>query len=242
MNKERTLRFRHDGTLFEAVVTYNDEPFGNVRRNHSVGWNVTLHKPVTMNCGGDYRQITSISAAMIYAYSDKFHRKHFFYDDSPDYRPTEDEINIFPLAVRNILYHYYNAERIKHYADKIAAYEKMLDRKYADQLEDLRQQRLALRRRVRSGEIDSKTHQKLYTPIREAIDDLKYRISMKKQRYASRYFDCCRLKKPYRVFDPDTLSDREIAQMVRKDNSEVLTRSRSPKNHNEAAARSSHFP
>ena len=218
MNKKRTLRFRHDGTLFEATVTYNDEPFGNVRRNHPVGWNVTLHKPVTMNCGGDYRQITSISAAMMYTYSEKIRRQHFVYDDSPEYRPTEDEINIFSRAVRNILYHYYNAERIEHYADKIAAYEKALDRKYAERLEDLRQQRLALRRRVRSGEIDSKTYQKLYTPIRTVREELKHKIRDAKSDYRRRYFDGGLLKKRYRAFDPDTLSDREIAEMVHRTN------------------------
>ena len=79
MNQERTLRFRHDGTLFEATVTYNDEPFGNIRRNHPVGWSVTLHKPVKINCGGDLRQINNMFSGMLYA-SPKG-RRHYFDGD-----------------------------------------------------------------------------------------------------------------------------------------------------------------
>jgi hypothetical protein len=217
MNHERILRFRYDETLFEATVTYNDEPFGRVRHDHPIRWNVTLNKPVKMDCGGGCRQISGFSSAMI-LYSPKGRRQRFVYDDSPDYQPTDDEINIFPQAVRNILYHYYNAEHIEHYASKITALETALDRKYAERLEALRQKRLTLRKRLRAGKIDSKIYQKLSTPIQKAINELDFQISEKKRRFSKRYSDCGRLKKRYRVFDPDLLTEEMIQKMLLSEN------------------------
>ncbi len=204
MIQTKILTFHHNGIDFEASIRYSDAPFGD--RLHSkepIFFNVQLLKPLSLNCGGESVKIGGMSAMMLLSTSVR--NRHYIYDDKPKSKENDEEINIYPRAVTKILYHYFNRERIDYYHEKISRFYTAIDVKYEAGLEALRAERRVIRRKMRKGRINSKTYQKLYRPIRLKKDDLEYKILDLKSRYRERYFDCCELKKSYRVDVPDMI-------------------------------------
>ncbi len=202
MIHKKQLRFSFDGTDFEAEITYEDREFRTLSSNpDSIFYRVVLQKPREMNCGGEFRRISSISAAMLVA--TKFGKQHFGYMEGDRDMIDENSINIYPRAVKKILYQYFNEEKIEYYHKKITHFNEAIDTKYEAALQAVRAKRIALRKRMRAAEIDSKAYQKLYTPIRLEKDHIESRVFWAKLRYRNRYFDCCELKKKYRVDVPE---------------------------------------
>jgi len=196
------LTFHHNGIDFEASVRYNDAPFGDRRYSKEpIFFNVQLLKPLALNCGGEFIKIGGMSSMMLLSTSVRNH--HYIYDDKSKSKKNDDEINIYPRAVAKILYHYFNREKIDYYHEKILCFHTSIDAKYEADLEALREERRVIRREMREGIIDSKTYQKLYRPIRLKKDDLEYKIFELKSNYRRRYFNCCELKKRYRVDVPE---------------------------------------
>ena len=202
MIQTQQLKFQYNGIDFEATVRYNDVPFGDLRHSKEpIFFRVQLRKPITLDCGGESVRIGGMSSAMMLS-SPSVRRRHYVYDEKAESKKNEEEINIYPRAVAKILYHYFNREKIDYYQKKILRFNADIDAKYEAKLEALRAERRALRRKMREGKIDSQTYQKRYRPIRLKKEDLEYRISELKSNYRKRYFNCCELKKKYRVDVP----------------------------------------
>jgi hypothetical protein len=192
------LCFSYEHTDFEATVTYSDLPLrASSRDRSSVFWNVTLHQPEYLECGGEVKRLQGM-ARMILA--TKAGDRHFVYVPDPDYEEKEDEINIFPKAVEKILYCYFNQARIAHYREKIKCFNEAIEKKYAPLIETQRAKRRVLRQQMRAGEITTDQYQKLYRPIRLEKERLEMKLSWTKHLYERRYFECCELRGRYRVF------------------------------------------
>ncbi len=187
----KALKFRYEGIDFEATVTYSDVDF----THEKAFYNVALHKPVEMKCGGEQK----ILRGMILMCFQNKKIPHYVYDETSD-GLNESEINVYPKAIEKILYSYFNRDQIAYYRKQVKQFKEAVDAKYMPQLESIRAEKLALRKKLRAGEIDSKTYQKLYKPIRLRMEEVKYRVSRLKTSYESRYFQCCELKEKYRVF------------------------------------------
>ncbi len=192
------LTFHYNGIDFEASVRYNDAPFGDRRYSKEpIFFNVQLLKPISMDCEGEFVKAGSMSAMMLLSTS--IRNYHYVYDNKSKSKNSDNEINIYPKAVKKILYHYFNREKIDYYNEKISRFCRAIDVKYEANLEALREERRVIRQKMREGIIDSKIYQKLYRPIRLKKDDLEYKIIELKSNYRKRYFSCCELKKRYWV-------------------------------------------
>jgi len=193
------LHFSYENTDFEATVTYSDLPLrASSRDRSSVFWNVTLHTPEHLECGGEVKHLQGMARMIL---STKAGNRHFVYVPDPDYEEKEDETNIFPKAVEKILYCYFNKERIAYYREKIKCFNEAIGKKYAPLIEAQREKRRALRKKMRAGEITTDQYQKLYRPIRLEKERLEMKLYWTKHLYERRYFECCELKERYRVFD-----------------------------------------
>jgi len=196
------LRFNYENTDFEATVTYSDLPFRESRRDFTASfWNVKLHKPEALECGGEVKRINNGMTMMLYA--TKAGDQHFVYVPDPDYEEREDETNIFPKAVEKILYCYFNKARIAYYREKIKCFNEAIEKKYAPLIEAQRAKRRALRKKMSAGEITTDQYQKLYRPIRLEKEALESKVFWAKEHYRRRYFECCELKGHYRVFQAE---------------------------------------
>ena len=191
------LIFHYNGIDFEAAVRYNDAQFGDLLHGEEpIFFNVRLLRPVSLNCGGESVKTGGMLLMMLLG---AVRKRRFVYDEKLETKENGEQVNIYPKAIAKILYHYFNRERIDFYHGKISRFCTAIDAKYEAGLEALRAERQALRREMRGGRIDSKVYQKLYRPIRLKKDDLEHRISELKSRYRRRYFECCELKRAYRV-------------------------------------------
>jgi hypothetical protein len=189
------LRFSYENTDFEATVTYSDLPLrASSRDRSSVFWNVTLHTPEHLECGGEVKYLQGMARMIL---STKAGNRHFVYVPDPDYEEKEDETNIFPTALETILYCYFNKERIAYYREKIKCFNEAIEKKYALLIEAQREKRRTLRKKMRAGEITTDQYQKLYRPIRLEKERLEMKLYWTKHLYERRYFECCELKERY---------------------------------------------
>ena len=195
----KNLQFQYDDIDFEATVTYSDVPFSQSLRDYgSVFYNIVLHKPEALACGGQtIAPSGGMAAAMLMT---KAGDRSFFYKKDLDIETEGNKINIYPKVIDKILYRYFNKDQITLYRKKIKDFKEVVDKKYASQLVAKQEQRSALRKRMRSGEISSKEYQKQYRPIRLKKEELESRIYWLKQWYERRYFECCELKPKHRNY------------------------------------------
>ncbi|NOR56617.1 MAG: hypothetical protein GQ531_10495 [Sulfurovum sp.] len=203
----KELRFNYDHIDFEASVTYSDLPFSqSIRDMTSVFYDVKLLKPKVLECGGEVKQIQGIAGMMIYA--KQANDRQYSYIEENQNKVYDKSINVYPLAVRKILYSYFNQEKIAEYTLKVTLFNEAIDKKYALKLEMLREEKLLLKKRLRLTEINSQAYQKLYTPIRKKKEEIAFNISHLKYRFKLRYFQCCELRPKYCTFktEKDTSS------------------------------------
>ena len=201
MIQSKNLQFSYNDIDFEATVTFNDLSFRNVRSSEtSIFYDVKLTKPEMLECGGEVLNITGIMSLMLFL--KKTPDRHYIYKEDMDLVKEGDNINVYPKAIAKIIYAYFNKEKITHYRQKIKKFNDAVENKYALTLSVLREEKLALRKQVRSGEIDSKVYQKHYTPIRLKKEEIELKIFRVKDNYKRRYFECCELKHHYRTVLP----------------------------------------
>ena len=160
---------------------------------------IDVRAPEALECGGEVKQISSISSLRLAA--TKAGNWYFVYVPDPDYEEKEYETNIFPKAVEKILYCYFNKARIAYYREKIKCFNEAIEKKYAPLIEAQRAKRRTLRKKMRTGEITTDQYQKLYRPIRLEKERLEMKLYWTKHLYERRYFECCELKERYRVFN-----------------------------------------
>lgn len=182
---------------FEATATYSDVPFSSgFKENETAFYNVDLHEPEALACGGNVKRISGISSLLLYR-----EKKQINYDYVEDSAYKEEGcVNIYPKAIEKILYSYFNKDQITHYREKVSLLEEAVDRKFEGDLLRLREEKLALKKELKSGEIDSKMYQKCYTPIRVKKEELERRMFRIKHDCERRYFQCCELNVRYRIF------------------------------------------
>jgi len=195
----KDLQFQYDDIDFEATVTYSDVPFSQALRDYgSVFYNIVLHKPEVLACGGQtIAPSGGMASAMLFT---KAGDRSFFYKEDLDIENEGNKTNIYPKVIDKILYRYFNKDKITLYRKKIEDFKEVVDKKYASQLGLIQEQRLVLRKRMRSAEISSKEYQKQYRPIRLKKEELESRVYWLKWWYEKRYFECCELKPKYRDY------------------------------------------
>lgn len=145
---------------------------------------------------GEVKRISGISSMLLYR---KMKQKNYVYIEDSAYK-EEDYVNVYPKAIEKILYSYFNKDQITHYGQKLSVLEEAVDKKFEGDLLRLQEEKLALKKELKSGKIDSKMYQKRYTPIRVKKEELERRMFRIKHDYKRRYFQCCELNARYRVF------------------------------------------
>ncbi len=196
----KNLQFSYNDIDFEAIVTFNNISFKNVGRSDtSIFYDVKLIKPEILECGGKVFQISGMSLML---FSGQMGDRHYIYKEDSDLENDGDNINVYPKAIVKILYCYFNKEQIAYYRKKIVTLNEAVEKKYATALNGLQEEKLALRKQLKSEEIDSKTYQQRYKPIRLKKEEIAFKISGIKYNYKRRYFECCELKPCYRTFLP----------------------------------------
>jgi len=146
----KQLTFHYNGIDFEASVRYNDAPFGDRRYSKEpIFFNVQLLKPISMDCEGEFVKAGSMSAMMLLSTS--IRNYHYVYDNKSKSKNSDNEINIYPKAVKKILYHYFNREKIDYYNEKISRFCRAIDVKYEANLEALREERRVIRQKLKSN-------------------------------------------------------------------------------------------
>jgi hypothetical protein len=193
------LRFHYANIDFEATVRYSDLRYRETRYDKASSfWEVKLHKPEILECEGERRCINGLSSYWLA--STRAGDRRFTYVPDPDYKEEEYETNVFPLAIEKILYCYFNRDKIDYYMKKVELFNEKLDKRYAPLIEEQREKRLSLRRKMRAGEITPKQYQKLYKPIRLKKGELESKVFWTKKSFKDRYFKCTELKNRYRDF------------------------------------------
>ncbi len=220
MIHKKELKFSRNGIDFDATVTYEDEPIMSAATEEfSVYYRIQLHKPVELDCGGSF--LSRPRGFMMYLLRrEEYRTRRYFYKEDEAVKEENSQINVYPLAIEKVLYSYFNREKIVYHKKKIERFNNAVDDRYADMLELLKKQKLALRKLMRSGDIDSKEYQKRYTPIRREKEEIELKTFRLKHNYQRRYFECCELKKAYRVYVPDKIErcddNFELCSLVSK--------------------------
>ena len=200
----KNLQFNYNDIDFQAMVTYSDAPFrSTLKDSSSVFYDVKLHKPEALECGGEVVTVRGGISFMLFM--KKAEDRQYIYMEDMDYE-EENKVNVYPKAVKKILYAYFNKDLIAHYKQKISLLENALDKKYEQALLGLQKKKLALRKEMKSGEIDSKVYQKRYKPIRLKNEEIEFKIFRCKHNYERRYFQCCELRPRYRAVADQKLS------------------------------------
>ena len=190
--KQKQLQFTHKNIEFKVQTIYDTSNFcdGNLSfwkfRLIKVN-NEFLEKPIEYKYIQNRRWLNQIP---------KF-RKHSFYC-STRRRELEDKTNIYQLIKQETIYLYFNQRAIAKYKLQVDSFNSIIQKKYDKKLIPLKEQKRVLKQKLKSSIIDNKQFQKLYTPIRKKIDDVKFHIWQLQDKYKSRYFDGGRLKQIYR--------------------------------------------
>ena len=201
MIQSKKLQFSYNDIEFEATVTFNDASFGNAcSSGTSIFYDVKLTKPEVLECGGEVPNISGMMSLMMF--SKKIPDRRYIYKEDMDLFKDGECINVYPKAIAKIVYAYFNKEKITYYRQKIKKFNDAVENKYVLPLSILREEKLALRKQVRSGEIDSKVYQKRYRPIRLKKEEIELKIFRIQASYKRRYFECCELKHRYRTILP----------------------------------------
>ena len=190
--KQKQLQFTHKDIEFKVQTIYDTSNFsdGNLSfwkfRVIKVN-NEFLDTPLEYKYIQNRRWLNQIP---------KF-RKHSFYCSSSR-KLIEDKTNIYQLIKQETIYLYFNQRAIAKYKLQVDNFNSIIQKKYQHQLEKSREQKRVLKQKLKSSIIDNKQYQKLYTPTRKKIDDVKFYIWQLQDKYKNRYFDSGRLKQIYR--------------------------------------------
>ena len=190
--KQKQLQFTHKDIEFKVQTVYDTSNFsdGNLSfwkfRVIKVD-NQFLDTPLEYKYIQNRRWFNQIP---------KF-RKHSFYCSSSR-KLIEDKTNIYQLIKQETIYLYFNQRAIAKYKLQVDNFNSIIQKKYDKKLIPLKEQKRELKQKLKSSIIDNKQYQKLYTPIRKKIDDVKFYIWQLQDKYKNRYFDSGRLKQIYR--------------------------------------------
>ena len=190
--KQKQLQFTHKDIEFKVQTVYDTSNFsdGNLSfwqfRVIKVD-NQFLDTPLEYKYIQNRRWLNQIP---------KF-RKHSFYCSSSR-KLIEDKTNIYQLIKQETIYLYFNQRAIAKYKLQVDNFNSIIQKKYQHQLEKSREQKRVLKQKLKSSIIDNKQYQKLYTPTRKKIDEVKFHIWQLQDKYKNRYFDSGRLKQIYR--------------------------------------------
>ena len=190
--KQKQLQFTHKDIEFKVQTVYDTSNFsdGNLSfwkfRVIKVD-NQFLDTPLEYKYIQNRRWLNQIP---------KF-RKHSFYCSSSR-KLIEDKTNIYKLIKQETIYLYFNQRAIAKYKLQVDNFNSIIQKKYQHQLEKSREQKRVLKQKLKSSIIDNKQYQKLCTPTRKKIDEVKFHIWQLQDKYKNRYFDSGRLKQIYR--------------------------------------------
>lgn len=200
MTHSKRLTFVRCHVIFEVTVTYEDVPFIRVFDDPcAVFYHVVLHQPVSIDYGTVYFPKPHGFSAMLWRRGGSFYNLHYGLKEDARIAEWDHQVNLYPRVVDLVTYRYFDGKRITHYERKVFQTQKALEEKYDRKIEPYRVKRRALRKRLRTGEIDSKAYQRLYRPIRLAKAAIESKLTWAKYHYKKRYFKCGRLKDHYRT-------------------------------------------
>ncbi len=193
----RKLKFKYNNIDFEAKVTYSDEVHKSAfKKSENIFYSILLVKPIVLNCGGETVSVRNWMTAMSLA-NGVCGKEKYFYEEDKNLRLFENKINIYPIAVKNIIYYYFNRDKIKYYHAKIDKIRLEIDHKYNEQFKDFSESKKDLKRELKSEIIDAKSYQKQLTLIYKNKSDLKLKVLELKEKIYKKYFDCGILRDRY---------------------------------------------
>ena len=192
--KNKILQFKHQETTFRVKIKYDTSPFGVGNKSF---WETKLYQvddiklliPITYRFVQSRGWLLQIPKYKIHSYICSSRRKEF-----------EHTTNLYPLVKEQVIYQWLNRVEICEFETQINNFNFRIEQKYQQILIPLREEKRALKQRLKSAEIDNKQYQKLYTPIRKQIDDVEHKIWNICWNYKNRYFSCDKLKEIYRVY------------------------------------------
>ena len=191
--KQKQLQFKDDNqNIYHLRIVYDTSNFGYGEKSF---WKTELYK-VNDERLQDPLEYHSIQSRGFISQSPKF-RKHSFHCTTRR-KILENKTNLYPIAKSQAIYQYTNRKAIQKYEAKINNFKILIELKYQPNLPILKEQKRELKLKLKSGEIDNKAYQKLYTPIRKNRDKVKFHIWDICYRFKGRYFEGGRLKKVYR--------------------------------------------
>jgi len=198
MIHEKILKFTHNDINFEAIVEYNDEPFGNYRiKKSTIYYQVNLVKPIKLSCGGCQIMVQNSIDSLKFN-SQKYRECRYIYNENEVLESENNVTNIYPTAKEMILYKYFNKNVIEKINKQIQKFDNEIDEKYSSEIESVKQEKAALKKRFKANEFDNKKYQKLLTPTRKKKDDLEYKVWELKFEHERSFFDGSLLKDKYR--------------------------------------------
>ena len=197
MIHKKEFQFEHEGITFHALVTYNDALYGKMR-DEFIYYRVKLLQPIELDCGGGIAS-AYLSNPLLFHMNEDAKRRHYVFNEEGQ-EDKDNEVNVYPKAIKRILYAYYNRDEIAYYKEKVAKFKEKMDLKFTPALEMCNEEKRLLKKKMKEGEITPKEYQKLYTPIRKKKEEIEFRIFMLKHNYENRYFQCCDLKEKYRSY------------------------------------------
>ena len=186
--KRKAFQFSDNEITYYIQVVYDTSPFGYGDKS--------FFKARIIRINGEL-----LSTPLEYKYtqhrgwiqqSKKF-REHSYYC-TPGKKEIENKTNIYPLLKEQLIYQYTNCHQIQKYESQINDFNLKLELKYKPQLQQLQEQKRALKLKLKSGKIDNKEYQKLYTPIRKSKEAIEHHILDVCRKFRHRHFECDRLK------------------------------------------------
>jgi len=192
--KNKQLIFTYNETTFRAKIKYDTSPFGIGNKSF---WQTELYQvnnerlviPITYHFIQSRGWLLQIPKFINHSYICTSRRKKI----------KNTTTNLYPLVKEQIIYQWFNRKVIYEYEAQINNFNFLIEQKYNKKLVPLKEQKRELKQQLRSGKINNKQYQKLYTPIRKLIDDVESHIWNICWDYKKRYFICDRLKQIYRL-------------------------------------------
>lgn len=188
--KQKQLHFKYNSTEFRVKITYDTSPFGV--GGHSF-WETELFEV----------DGTKLLSPLTYSFrpsrgcllqSPKYREHRYIYSSKKE---IENTTNLYPLVKERVIYQWFNRNNILKYEAQINNFNLLIEEKYNKKLAPFKEQKRALKQKLKAAKIDSKQYQKLYTPIRKKLEEIEYHVWDICYSYKKRYFYCDKLKPIY---------------------------------------------